>query len=161
MITEESKKKLKEDLEEWDEGLSEACGCYVFGIRAGKGIRPFYVGQALKRSIVNEALNPSNLLKYNKVLARRGAGAPVIFVLPWLTPNYGRYKRRTKVNRQSSTLDFLEDWLIGIALQRNGNLINNRKTRLLRRVHVTGVFNPQHGESTWEAQRFNAMMGLS
>ena len=29
-------------------GLAKASGCYIFGIRAAKGARPWYVGQAKK-----------------------------------------------------------------------------------------------------------------
>ena len=48
MITKLSLKDLKYDLEDWDVGLSAACGCYVFAIRAGRGYTPYYVGQASK-----------------------------------------------------------------------------------------------------------------
>jgi hypothetical protein len=159
IITRQSKASLRAELEKWDEGLSEACGCYVFGVRAGKGIRPFYAGQSLRRSILEEAMNSSNINKYNEVLGNRGGGSPVLFVLPWLTASRERYRKKGKGKHGSRTLDFLEDWLIGTALQKNPKLINNKQTRFLRQVHVTGVFNAKHGEATWESGKFNAMMG--
>ncbi|WP_234684775.1 hypothetical protein [Bradyrhizobium monzae] len=36
MITDLTVKALKPVLEEWEEGLSDACGCYVFAVRAGR-----------------------------------------------------------------------------------------------------------------------------
>jgi hypothetical protein len=77
MITDNSVKSLKPELQAWEVGLTEACGCYVFAVRAGKGYSPYYVGQACKRSILMEALNPSNREKYNKVLGDR-KGTPVL-----------------------------------------------------------------------------------
>jgi hypothetical protein len=44
----DSLKDLKEEAEKWEVGLSSACGCYVFAVRAGKGYTPHYVGQACK-----------------------------------------------------------------------------------------------------------------
>ena len=158
LITRHSKAALRAELEKWDEGLSDACGCYVFGVRAGKGIRPYYAGQALRRSVLEEAMNSSNINKYNEVLGDRGRGSPVLFLLPWLTNGRERYKRKSKGAQRSRILDFLEDWLIGMTLQRNPKALNNQKTRFLRKVHVTGVFNPRHGEATWESGQFNSMM---
>lgn len=156
MITKASISNLWDDLEYASLGLSEACGCYVFGIRAGKGIRPHYAGQALKSAILSEAFNSSNILKYNQALLDQGAGTPMLFVLPLLTKG-GKYRKPSKVD-SNPILDFLEDWLIAQTLQRNPKAINNKKTKFLRRLHVTGVFNAVHGESTWDSGKFNAMM---
>jgi hypothetical protein len=106
---------------------------------------------------LDEAFNSSNILKYNHALLDRKKGTPVLFVLPWLTSG-GKYRKPSTVS-SSPVLDFLEEWLIGVALQRNKKLINNQKTKFLRSVHVTGVFNPQHGEGTSDSKLFNLMMG--
>jgi len=79
-ITKESLEYLKQEMEDWEEGLSEACGCYIFSKRAGKGIIPWYVGQACRLPIYKEALNPDNITKYNKVLDEKGT--PLLFVIP-------------------------------------------------------------------------------
>jgi hypothetical protein len=156
MITKASMTGLWDKLEDESEGLSKACGCYVFGIKAAKGILPYYAGQALKSAILSEAFNSSNILKYNKALLDRGAGTPVLFVLPWLT-NGGKYRRPSAAD-SNPVLDFLEDWLIAQTLQRNAKAINNKKTKFLRKVHVTGVFNAEQGESNWYSGKFNSMM---
>jgi len=159
LITKSSISYLWEELEVWNDGLSGAVGCYVFGIKAAKGIIPYYAGQALKRPILDEAFNASNILKYNEALVDRKAGTPILFVLPWLTTG-GKYRKPSGVESHP-TLDFLEDWLIGAALQRNRNLINNKKTKFLRDVHVTGSFNANRGERTDASGKFNAMMWKS
>ena len=159
LITKGSIDELWDELDDWHDGLAGAVGCYVFGIRAAKGIIPYYAGQALKRPILDEAFNASNILKYNEALADKKAGTPVLFVLPWLTTG-GKYRKPSSVESHP-TLDFLEDWLIGAALQRNKNLINNKKTKFLRDVHVTGSFNATKGEHTTDSSQFNAMMWKS
>src|SRR4051812_13714057 len=115
MITDLSVKALKPVLEDWEDGLSEACGCYVFAVRAGKGFSPYYIGQACKRSILTEALNPSNREKYNKVLDSR-KGTPLLFFIPLRTPT-GKFRKRSQVGGGLGYVDFLERWLIATAIE--------------------------------------------
>lgn len=157
IITKESAKILKEEIEEWEEGLSGACGCYVFGKRAGGGITPWYVGQACKTSLLGEALNPSNITNYNHVLGQKGAGVPVLFLIPARTPS-GKLRKRPSGKLKS--LSFLERWLISAAIEKNPDLINTKETRFLRDLHVKGVFNAQQGESTKSSSSLNKALGL-
>jgi len=55
--------------EEEDEGLSEAVGCYIFSIRAGKGILPWYVGLAEKQPFRKECFTSHKLTHYNDAIA--------------------------------------------------------------------------------------------
>src|SRR5258707_879947 len=104
-------------------------------------------------------MNASNINKYNEVIAKRKNGTPMLFVLPWLTNSGERYRKKTKQSGHGSpVLDFLEDWLIGLALQKNSKLINNRQTKFLRRLHVIGVFNSRHGESNSDSRAFMQMI---
>ena len=144
LITKQSLTELKQELEEWESGLCDACGCYVFAIRAGKGYTPYYVGQACKRAILDEALNPSNRGKYNEVCSETN-GMPVLFFLPMRTPTR---RFRKKGSGRLPAIDFLERWLIAQAIDKNSRLINNKETRFLRKIHVVGVFNAGQGEAT-------------
>lgn len=146
LITKQSLIDLKPELEEWEDGLSEACGCYVFAVRASKGYKPYYVGQACKRSMLDEALNPSNREKYNS--ACNGKGTPIIFFLPMRTPK-GKFKKKSG---NLPAIDFLERWLIAEAIYKNPSLINNKETRFLRTIHIAGLFNSGKGESTSESR---------
>ncbi|WP_152180825.1 hypothetical protein [Xanthomonas sp. LMG 12459] len=157
IITKESAKLLKPQLEEWEEGLSTACGCYVFGKRAGGGITPWYVGQACKTSLLAEALNPTNITNYNHILGEEGAGIPVLLLIPARTPTK---KFRKRPSSKLKSLSFLERWLIAAAIQKNPELINTKETRFLRDLHVTGVFNAQQGESTKSSTALNKALGL-
>jgi hypothetical protein len=117
-----------------------------------------YVGQACKSFLVKEALNASNRGKYNEVLSEKN-GRPFLFFVPMRTPT-GRLRRSKTGAGRLATIDFLEEWLIATALRKNPNLMNNRKTRFLRSVHVTGVFNAKHGEATKAAQLLRKGLGL-
>lgn len=150
MITERSLSNLKPELEYWESGLSHSCGCYVFAIRAGKGYTPYYVGQACKRSMLLESLNPSNREKYNKACSESN-GVPVVFFLPMRTPK-GRYRKK---GSGSASIDFLERWLIATAIDKNPYLINNKETRFLRKINVVGIFNAKRGEATSASQQLS------
>jgi hypothetical protein len=153
IITKNSLKELKPELDAWEEGLSDACGCYVFVLRAGKGFTPYYVGQACKRAIVEEALNPSNREKYNEVLGE-GQGTPMLFLIPLRTPT-GKFRKKKQADGKLSAVEFLERYLIATAIEKNPNLINNKETRFLRKIHVVGVFNAKKGEGTSASQMLN------
>jgi len=145
IVTKHSLKELKSAVEEWESGLSNACGCYVFAVRAGKGFTPYYVGQACKRPITDEALNPSNREKYNEVLGY-GRGSPVIFFLPMRTPK-GKFRKKSQAGRIPA-MTFLERWLIATVITKNPDMINNKETRFLRGIRVIGLLNSERGKST-------------
>ncbi|MEC3889271.1 hypothetical protein [Xanthomonas campestris] len=157
IITKESARLLKLELDDWEEGLSDACGCYIFGKRAGGGITPWYVGQACKTTLLGEALNPTNITNYNQILGKEGAGIPVLFFVPARTPGD---KLRKRPPGKLKSLSFLEKWLISAAIEKNPNLINTKETRFLRDLHVKGVFNAKQGESTKPSTALNKALGL-
>ena len=143
-IDEERLGELDKAMEEEYPGLSSACGCYVFVMHAGKGYKPWYIGQTKSPSILKEAFNSRNINAYNGVLDKIKSGTPMIFFIPTLTRGGAKYR---KPNRQLKSIDFLEKWLIGEAFQKNVNIINIRDTKFLKDLHVKGVFNAKHGES--------------
>jgi hypothetical protein len=53
-------------------------GCYVFGIRAGRGFTPAYVGKASK-SFKQEVFSPHKLSRYQQFLADYRRGTPIMF----------------------------------------------------------------------------------
>ena len=145
LITKQSQVDLKHQLKNLNAGLDDSCGCYVFALKAGRGYTPYYVGQACRRGIIDEALNSGNREKYNKVCSE-SKGTPVIFLIPMLTPT-GRYRKK-RTNGNLGAIDFLERWLIATAIRKNPDLINNKEPRFLRNIHVAGIFNPTKGEAT-------------
>jgi hypothetical protein len=159
LITKASKAYLENALEEERAGLSEACGCYVFAVKAGRGYTPHYVGQASRQPIAKEALNPTNQGNFNELLGRVGKGTPVLFVIPLLTPG-GKFRKRTISDGGLDVVDFLEQWLITIALAKNPDLINSSHTRHMRNVHVPGMLNSNRGEHTLASRKLKRALGL-
>lgn len=147
LITEQTRKDLKPDLEAHESGLSAACGCYVFAVQAGLGFTPFYVGKSCKASVWYESLNPSNRGKYNEALDDYESGTPVLFLVPMRTKR-GKFRKPKDAAGTLASVDFLERWLIAEALKKNPRLINDKHTRFLRDLHVVGIFNAAHGEAT-------------
>jgi hypothetical protein len=98
-----------------------------------------------------KALNADNITKYNKVLDEKGT--PLLFVIPARTPT-GKLRKRP-ASKGLASITFLERWLIATALEKNPGLINNRETRFLRGLHVTGIFNATQGESTSSSQELS------
>lgn len=156
IITKDSLRDLKPEMDGCEDGLSDAMGCYVFAIRAGKGYTPYYVGQATRRAIADEALNPTNREKYNKALSE-SKGTPVLFALPMRTPKL-KFRKRKKADGSLSVLEFLEEWLIAAAIEKNNDLINNRKTRFLRNIRVKGILNADRGEATKDSTLLRATL---
>ena len=101
------------------------------------------MGRAEKKSVLNESLNPSNIGKYNDVLSYT-KGTPVVFVLPMLTP---QNKYRKLATGELRSLRFLERWLIAECIKKNPGLENNKETKFLRSIHVTGILNATQGEA--------------
>jgi len=99
LITAESRNALYDSVTAEDAGLADACGCYVFAIRASHGFTPWYVGQSQKQTIIGEAMNAANIVKYNDVLNGK-QGTPVLFLLPLQTPT-GRFAKQRWLSRIS------------------------------------------------------------
>ena len=162
LITKETLTCLIEDAEKAKKGLSNSCGCYVFAIRAAKGIVPWYVGQANRTTLLKEALNASNREKYNTVFDKQAIknGTPVLFLLPKVTTTGNHFAKPTNASSGYASVNFLEDWLIACALQKNSKMINNKKTFFLRKLHITGLFNANHGEATTPSSALRRTLGL-
>lgn len=118
-------------------GLAGACGCYLFAVRAGRGIKPWYVGQTSKMSFARECLGNHQLNLYNNVIARK-KGTAVIYLIAKLTRS-GKFRRPSR-NRVGS-IYVLETLLIGAGLEKNPKLQNVHKTKYLRGLVVPGFLN--------------------
>ena len=120
------------------EGLSEACGCYVFAVRG----RAWYVGMAERQCFWDECFSDHKVNQYNQAL-QSVSGQPYLFFIPKVTPG-DRFARPSPNGHRDIRL--LENLLIGIALRRNPELQNIRGTTLLREMNVPGVLNTRQGQ---------------
>jgi len=124
-------------------------GCYVFGIRAGRGLTPGYVGKATK-SFRQEIFTHHKLTRYQQFLADYAKGSPVMFFLT--AP-----RRKGPLNK--SHVAELEKFLIQVALAANPDLLNIQGTRA-EEWGIKGVLRGGRGNASKSAQAFKKMMNL-
>lgn len=136
----------------WSQNLKFAgrCGCYVFGIKAGRGTTPGYVGKATK-TFKQEIFNASNLNKYNKFLTDYKKGRLVIFLV--VAP----IKRGSNNTRHISDL---EDFLIQTAIAVNPELQNIKGTQKAD-WSIRGVLRSKQGQPPKAASMFRQLMKLN
>lgn len=133
-----TKRAFWEVVDEEDDGLSDACGCYVFVIRN----RAWYVGKAEKQSFSRECFALHKIVQYNDAL-QEVQGRPSLLLIAKITRG-NRFARPSA--RGHKDIDLLENLLIGAALRRNPRLQNIKRTKHLRQMHVPGVLNTRKGE---------------
>jgi hypothetical protein len=137
-------------------GLSEAVGCYIFSIKAGKGQRPWYVGMAARQPFRKECFTAHKLRHYADALTTK-KGTPYLTFLAKCTP--GNSFAKPSKNRQRD-IEQLETMLIANALTRNADLLNVRDTKLLREMVVPGLLNTSRGKPNASVKSFKSLLGL-
>jgi hypothetical protein len=127
-----------------------AVGCYVFGMRAGKGITPLYVGKATK-SFGQEVFAPHKLTKYLPGLAEYKSGTPVLFFVAYP----GSKKGTTNLKHIAA----LEKFLIQQAVIANPYL-SNIKHASTPAWGIAGVLRSKTKKPTNGAVAFKALLGF-
>jgi hypothetical protein len=130
--------------------LPSACGCYLFAIRAAKGIKPWYVGLAEKGTFESECYSAHKINIYNDALAGK-KGAPLLFLIAKRTKK-DKFVKPTK--RKHQDIAYLETILIGVALKKNPKLMNIKKTKFLKKMCVPCLMNTTPGKPTRSEAEF-------
>lgn len=140
LVTRDARKKRSfwETVNEADDGLADACGCYAFSIPG----RPWYVGLAEKQSFRDECFTPQKITNYDSALSQ-GKGRPMLLLIAKFTPSDWWAKPSKKGQRD---IQMLETLLIGMAVTRNPKIENIRGTKPLRELNVPGVLNSRKGQ---------------
>lgn len=125
---------------ERDALLPGAVGCYIFAMKAGHKLTPWYVGKTEKGSFKGETCQPHKLLYYGNVIRKHKRAKPVLFLLAKRTAT-GKYVKPTTRHKYLGSIAALEEMLIGTCLQRNDALLNKSKTKYLKRICVPGYVN--------------------
>ncbi len=131
--------------------LENGCGCYVFGMRSGGGIKPWYVGKSQKQSFFKEVFTPHKKSIYKDIIPREH-GTPVIFLVAKLTKG----NKFSKPGESHNEIDFLENMLIVDALKKNRELMNLKKTKFAKDLIVASYFNCTKKKNSSE-KNFNLM----
>lgn len=144
-----SKKDFWATVHEEEAFLPSACGCYLFAVRAAKGIKPWYVGLAAKQSFESECFASHKINIYNEALASK-KGTPLLFLIAKRTKK-DKFVKPGKNGHSDSAC--LETIVIGAALEKNPALMNIRNTKFLREMCVPCVINtPQRASTSSERQ---------
>lgn len=114
------KKRIDTDalVDFWDEiGTAQRKGVYVFGVRAGRGWRPLYVGRTKKQTFKKRIGQHANTGgRFNRILKDVTKGTPWLFLI-------GRVGKGRSSN---AAINDLESEFINYAFARNEDLDNDR-----------------------------------
>lgn len=152
-----SARRLKEDLAEFwqkiEEEVAEAVGCYVFGVKSGRDLLPFYVGMTREQTLRKECFNPRNINIYNGVIGGRERGTPVMSFLVHPV-------RRGPNSRRA--IEELEKFLIEKGLDRNDRMHNQRcgEPKCQIKWGIRGVYRRGPGVPSRAARELAEMMGI-
>jgi len=149
-------KSFWEEVEDEDEGLSSSIGIYIFSIRAGRGILPWYVGKAEKCGFIGECFQPHKITHFDNCIASR-KGTPLLTLIPKFTNNDRFTKPNGKIHHDISSL---EKMLIGSCLQKNKELVNARDTKLFKEMIVHGYLNTPQGGISKSVKEFKKIIGV-
>jgi hypothetical protein len=126
-------------------------GCYVFALKAGRGVKPIYVGKTANR-FDRECFTSDKIAgHYTPALARKGKGTPVLFLL---IPEMRKGKPNGKV------IDDLETFLIQVGAAKNPELSNIQHKKEAR-WGIRGVIRYGKGKPSSGAQQFRRGMRIS
>lgn len=140
-------------------GLSSANGVYVFSIKFGSKFTPWYVGKTCSSAgFRGEVLQGHKLDHYYKACDTK-RGRPFLHLIARIEEDRGNFCKWS--NRSERQIDQLETYLIGMALARNPELRNNKKTRFFRALDIEGVIGPRfEGRPREGARTLKNVFGL-
>jgi hypothetical protein len=124
-------------------------GCYVVGIRAGKGLIPAYVGMAT-RAFKGEVFAPQKLAGYQQFLADFERGTPIVFFLA---------APARKGASNAPQIKALERFLVEVAVAKNPRLLNVRGTKS-EEWRISGLVRSGSGKPSRAARAFRRLMSL-
>ncbi len=131
--------------------MANYVGCYVFGIRAGKGMTPLYVGRATK-GFAQEAFAADKLVKYQLGLSHYKKGTPILFFL------YEPPLKKGKANL--AHIKALEKLLIQQGALANPHLINVHHNKIPK-WGISGVMRSTTKKPSTHARKFRDLMGFA
>lgn len=135
-------------------GMSEARGCYIFAIRAGGGITPWYVGQSTT-GFKKECFQAQKKVIYQEAYNEIRKGTPVLVLVARLTAG----GKLSKANLDSQEAKFVENWLILRAWTGNSKLKNVSGLGLAKRLRIPGLLNSGPGAPSNGAQLLRRTLG--
>lgn len=130
--------------------LADRCGCYVFAMRAGGGLRPIYVGKATK-TFQQETFNPTNKHKYHQGFSDYARGTPVMYFV---------VHPEQKGPTNSKQIKEIEDFFIQAGVVKNPNIQNVKGTQKPS-WSIKGVMRSGVGKRSKAELEFSAIFDIT
>jgi hypothetical protein len=148
-----------EEVEETEEGLSTANGVYIFSMKFGQKLTPWYVGKTCANGgFAGEVFQDHKLDHYYQAEAMK-RGQPLLHLIALTEDNRGNFCRKSA--RAQRYINRVETYLIELALTQNPNLRNDKKTKFRRELDIVGVIgDPYVGRRTESARTLRKALGL-
>jgi hypothetical protein len=147
-----------EEVDSGWQGLSGALGCYVFGVVTSgtDRVAPWYVGKTNNQGFASECFTPHKRNHYSEALNHYDRAKPQLYLIAQFTGDGDRLSRGSS----GPAIDFLETYLIGLALRANEDLLNKKDTKLYREVVFPGFLNSFPGSPGAPANRLRQTLNL-
>jgi hypothetical protein len=129
--------------------IINSCGCYVFCMRHGENVKPWYVGKATV-SFRQECFTPHKIAKYNKALALKPRALPCMFFVA----------RSNGDALSERIIGEIEKFLIAKALVQNKKILNRHHTGEPE-WRISGAVRARPGESSRASSLFSTALGLT
>ena len=130
---------LWSEVHDYAPGLPNAIGCYLYGLRYGERITPWYVGMTVSQGgFAGETFQQHKIDNYSYAMSLK-RGAPVIFLFP-LMKNDTDFSSARKAGKPA--IRWLEKTLMNLAYNRNPKISNIKDMRMVREVEVRGLLGP-------------------
>ncbi|THB69991.1 MAG: hypothetical protein D6E12_03475 [Desulfovibrio sp.] len=151
--TGKGKKITKEHVQDfWEEDgkkVRSKEGCWVFGLKIDRSIKPWYVGKTTDR-FKDASLTPSKRTIYNKILAKSTRGKPVMF---FVAP------RGNAKSVPTASVSDLWVHLAQYAMARNDKLRTVQSLKSVPKWSITGLVRSGAKPST-EVKHFKKMLDI-
>ena len=143
------------DIESTRFGLSLGVGCYLFAVRAARGIKPWYVGQT-KNAFKKECFTDNKKNIYRDVMENRQSGTPLIFLVARTTP-----KGKLSKSVSEREAGFVEQKLMHAAIATNAKLYNIHNTTFVKTLIIPGILNSPKGKPTTAVESFKLTLNTA
>ena len=145
------------------EGIDQAIGLYIIGMKPRGKLIPFYVGKAARQTIKERLFQKQDkLTKVTEILNVYKHAKPFVFLFPLLTPT-GRLSRLPTATPGGSAaekvINSAEYMMIGHAMNSNPWLHNISTVVERERFSIDGSPGAS-GKQTKDAQSYSEMMGF-
>lgn len=134
-------------------GIKGAKGAYIFALRRSKGFMPFYVGKT-NNKFGKEAFHAHKVDIYNTCVNDKH-GTPIILFIAARTET-GKFSKEDN----DRLFQWLETYLINLAIKRNKNLLNISKTSFMTDTHIPSLLNSKKGTDTDDSRTLKRVLSV-